>query len=62
VAKLPNGTVTVLFRDIEGSTRLLARLRGRYLAVLAEHHRVLRAARSMRGLAFAGPLLVVRRE
>jgi predicted ATPase/class 3 adenylate cyclase len=33
-----------LFSDIEGSTRLLRRLRGRYGEVLAEHQRLLRAA------------------
>jgi class 3 adenylate cyclase len=41
--ELPSGTVTFLFSDIEGSTRLLTRLRGRYAEVLAEHQRVLRA-------------------
>jgi predicted ATPase/class 3 adenylate cyclase len=40
---LPSGTVTLLFTDIEGSTRLLQRLGGRYEEVLAEHHRLLRA-------------------
>jgi len=44
MAELPSGTVTFLFTDIEGSTRLLTRLRDRYVEVLAEHHRVLRAA------------------
>src|SRR5919198_2488262 len=44
MAELPTGTVTFLFSDIEGSTRLLARLRGRYGEVLAEHQRLLRAA------------------
>ena len=44
MAELPSGTVTFLFTDIEGSTRLLARLRGRYVDVLAEHQRLLRAA------------------
>jgi predicted ATPase/class 3 adenylate cyclase len=39
---LPRGTVTFLFTDIEGSTRLLARLRERYGDVLEEHHRALR--------------------
>jgi predicted ATPase/DNA-binding SARP family transcriptional activator len=43
-AKLPSGTVTFLFSDIEGSTRLLTRLRGRYAEVLSEHQRLLRAA------------------
>src|SRR3954453_10366125 len=44
MAQLPGGTVTFLFSDIEGSTRLLTRLRGRYAEVLAEHRRLLRAA------------------
>src|SRR4051794_32123739 len=44
MAELPSGTVTFLFSDVEGSTRLLARLRDRYAEVLGEHHRVLRAA------------------
>jgi predicted ATPase/class 3 adenylate cyclase len=44
MAELPSGTVTFLFTDIEGSTRLLGRLRDRYVGVLAEHQRVLRAA------------------
>jgi predicted ATPase/class 3 adenylate cyclase len=44
MAELPSGTVTFLFSDIEGSTRLLTRLRGRYAEVLGEHRRRLRAA------------------
>ena len=42
--ELPSGAVTFLFTDIEGSTRLLKQLRERYAEVLAEHHRLLRAA------------------
>src|SRR5204862_3242573 len=42
--ELPRGTVTFLFTDIEGSTRLLAQLRERYGDVLATHHRLLREA------------------
>ena len=42
--ELPTGTVTFLFTDVEGSTRLLKQLRERYGEVLAEHHRILRAA------------------
>ncbi len=41
---LPTGTVTFLFTDIEGSTRLLAQLGDRYADVLATHHRLLRTA------------------
>ena len=44
IEELPSGTVTFLFTDIEGSTRLLTRLRGRYAEVLGEHQRLLRAA------------------
>jgi predicted ATPase/class 3 adenylate cyclase len=44
MAELPRGTVTFLFSDVEGSTRLLTRLRGRYGEVLGEHQRLLRAA------------------
>jgi class 3 adenylate cyclase len=44
LARLPTGTVTLLFTDIEGSTRLLERLGDRYVEVLAEHRRLLRAA------------------
>jgi class 3 adenylate cyclase len=42
MAALPTGTVTFLFTDIEGSTRLLQRLGDRYADVLATHHRLLR--------------------
>jgi predicted ATPase/class 3 adenylate cyclase len=44
MAELPSGTVTFLFSDVEGSTRLLTQLRGRYAEVLAEHQRLLRTA------------------
>jgi predicted ATPase len=44
VRELPRGTVTFLFTDIEGSTRLLHELGDRYAEVLAEHRRVLREA------------------
>ena len=43
-AELPRGTVTFLFTDIEGSTRLLKQLRERYTEALAEHQRILREA------------------
>ncbi|MDP9284697.1 MAG: tetratricopeptide repeat protein [Actinomycetota bacterium] len=39
---LPTGTVTFLFSDIEGSTRLLHEHGDRYAELLAEHRRVLR--------------------
>src|SRR3954447_26172694 len=44
MSELPLGTVTLLFTDIEGSTRMLSELQGRYAEVLAEHDRVLREA------------------
>jgi predicted ATPase/class 3 adenylate cyclase len=44
VRGLPSGTVTFLFTDIEGSTRLLGELGERYADVLAEHNRILREA------------------
>jgi predicted ATPase/class 3 adenylate cyclase len=40
----PHGTVTLVFTDIEGSTRLLTSLGSRYEAVLAEHRKLLRHA------------------
>ena len=43
-AGLPTGTVTFLFTDVEGSTRLLTELGDRYADVLAEHRRALRRA------------------
>lgn len=42
--QLPTGTVTLLFTDIEGSTRLVARLRDRYAEVLSDHQQLLREA------------------
>ena len=43
--ELPSGTVTFLFTDVEGSTRLLHELGAEgYAEALAEHRRVLRAA------------------
>jgi predicted ATPase/class 3 adenylate cyclase len=39
---LPHGTVTLLFTDIEGSTRLLQELGDDYADVLADHRRTLR--------------------
>ena len=47
---LPAGTVTFLFTDIEGSTKLLHELGAeRYADALAEHRRVLRAAFAAHG-------------
>jgi predicted ATPase/uncharacterized protein HemY len=42
VPQLPSGTVTFLFTDIEGSTRLLNELGDNYAEALAEHRRKLR--------------------
>jgi predicted ATPase/class 3 adenylate cyclase len=44
VSDLPTGTVTLLFTDIEGSTRLLDELGDRYQELLERHHRILRQA------------------
>ena len=44
MTELPTGTVTLLFTDIEGSTRLLKALGDRYGSVLADHQRLLRLA------------------
>jgi predicted ATPase len=49
VAELPTGTVTLLFTDIEGSTKLLHELGDRYADVLAAHRRLLREAFRARG-------------
>src|ERR687885_1234217 len=42
--ELPSGTVTFLFTDIEGSTKLLHELGDAYAEALAEHRRALRDA------------------
>ncbi len=48
--ELPRGTVTFLFTDIEGSTRLLHELGpARYAEALAEHRRVVREAATAHG-------------
>ena len=44
MADLPSGTVTFLFTDIEGSTRLLQQLGAGYPAILAAHQQLLRSA------------------
>ena len=41
---LPSGTVTFLFTDVEGSTRLLQEHGPAYAVLLEEHRRVIRAA------------------
>ena len=47
--ELPTGTVTLLFTDIAGSTKLLHELGDSYADVLAEHRRVLREAFTRHG-------------
>ena len=41
-SELPSGTITFLFSDIEGSTRLLEELGDGYVALLQEHNRIFR--------------------
>jgi hypothetical protein len=43
-AAQPTGTITFLFTDIEGSTRLLDKLGDQYAVALGEHHEIMRAA------------------
>ncbi len=47
--ELPSGTVTFLFTDIEGSTRLLKRLREGYAPMVGGHRELLRAALAAHG-------------
>jgi YVTN family beta-propeller protein len=49
VADRPRGTVTFLFTDVEGSTRLLKQLRDQYGSVLETHQRLLREAFAAHG-------------
>ena len=49
MVELPSGTVTFLFTDIEGSTRLLKELGPLYGDALAEHQRILRASFAAHG-------------
>jgi class 3 adenylate cyclase len=44
MAEAPSGPVTLLFTDIEGSTRLLQRAGDAYADLLEDHRRLLRAA------------------
>ena len=41
---LPSGTVTFLFTDIEGSTKLMQQLGGAYVQAQVDHHAILRKA------------------
>jgi predicted ATPase/class 3 adenylate cyclase len=70
-ASLPTGTVTFLFTDIEGSTRLLQRLGDGYKQILADHARLIRTAVKRAGgvevnamgdgffVAFANPIKAI---
>jgi YVTN family beta-propeller protein len=49
MARLPTGTVTFVFTDIEGSTRLVKRLRERWAEALARHQLALREAFAAHG-------------
>src|SRR5436190_10986101 len=49
MSELPSGTVTFLFTDVEGSTRLLQELDERYADVLAGHRHVLRETFRLHG-------------
>ena len=44
MAELPTGTITLLFTDIEGSTRLLRRVGDAYAGLLAQHRSLLEQA------------------
>ena len=44
MAELPTGTVTLLFTDIEGSTRLLRRVGDAYAGLLSQHRSLLEEA------------------
>src|SRR3990170_1966767 len=48
-SRLPTGTVTFLFTDVEGSTQLVSRLGDRYPAVLERHAEILRSAITANG-------------
>src|SRR5881275_1881282 len=49
MAELPTGTVTLLFTDIEGSTRLLRRVGDAYADLLAQHRGLLDEAFTRHG-------------
>jgi predicted ATPase/class 3 adenylate cyclase len=46
---LPSGTVTLVFTDIEGSTRLLQELGDAYASLLTDHHRIVSSAAAAHG-------------
>ncbi|MCI0555777.1 MAG: hypothetical protein L0287_32930, partial [Anaerolineae bacterium] len=43
-AAQPSGTITFLFTDIEGSTRLLEKMGSQYAVALSEHHEIMRTS------------------
>src|SRR5438477_11179849 len=49
MAEAPKGTVTLLFTDIEGSTKLLQRAGDAYADLLAGHRELLRSAFAAHG-------------
>src|SRR6266511_5975396 len=49
MAELPSGTVTFLFTDIEGSTRLLQQLGDEYASVLTKHRQLVRSIFAQHG-------------
>jgi class 3 adenylate cyclase len=49
MSSLPAGTVTFVFTDIEGSTRLLQQLGDAYAGVARDHRRIVRATFGARG-------------
>jgi predicted ATPase/class 3 adenylate cyclase len=49
MSELPTGTITLLFTDIEGSTRLLEDVGDRYAELLGEHRRALRESFARHG-------------
>jgi len=49
MTELPTGTVTFVFTDIEGSTRLLGTLGDRYRQALEQHRTILRDAFTSHG-------------
>lgn len=49
MTELPAGTLTFVFSDVEGSTRLLRQLGERYAPVVADHQRLMREAFSGHG-------------
>jgi len=57
-----SGTVTLVFTDIDGSTRLLDQLGDAYATLLSDHHRLVAAAMEAQGgerVDAAGPLLLL---